>query len=269
MDFVAYLISKNIDNQKFESSDQALFSLWQQEFMLMNPKSFTAQKLFAINNVRRKYQLHMGAKPKEKAVVVEKTSTPTIAVPNDSSTKPKVVPSFKKPAIQNPEAIENKEVATNTVSTINIETNNEQTSESTKKPAFKPVFKRPVPTEKTNTPETTSTVDATETGADTSPKKSVAKPVFKRPENTESSPINAPEEKPDEVTNTEQPIKKVAAKPIFKRPEAKAQEVTQAEAVASTQNIAAPQESTPTEEKPNTETPAKKAMPRPVFKRPE
>ncbi|HTF81004.1 MAG TPA: hypothetical protein VL947_04750, partial [Cytophagales bacterium] len=69
MDFAAYLVSKNIDNQKFADTDKALFDQWEREFMQMNPKSFTLQKLFKINEVRRKYQLHMGAKPKDKPLV--------------------------------------------------------------------------------------------------------------------------------------------------------------------------------------------------------
>lgn len=64
MDFVAYLTSKNIDSQKFKNTEEKLFSVWEHEFEQMHPNSFTSQKLFVLNDVRKKYQLHIGAKPK-------------------------------------------------------------------------------------------------------------------------------------------------------------------------------------------------------------
>lgn len=255
MDFAAYLISKNIDNQKFESSDQALYNLWQQEFMLMSPKSFTAQKLFAINSVRRKYQLHLGAKPKEKASVVEKATPPTSNTPSDTSTKPKIVPSFKKPTLQSQEAHEPKEVITNKVSTLNVETDNDLSSESTTKPAAKPLFKRPTAIEVTNTGESVDAPEDTQPISDSAPKKGIAKPVFKRPENTD-----LPASKPTELEDTTgEPIKKAAAKPVFKRPEVKTQEASQTAPVDQDSISAVPTENIV----------EKKPAPKPLFKRPE
>lgn len=56
-DFEEYLKSKNIDSELFKSSEPAVFKEWEKEFEILHPESFTAQKKFIINAVRRKYQL--------------------------------------------------------------------------------------------------------------------------------------------------------------------------------------------------------------------
>ena len=79
MDFMTYLRSKKIDDQKFRSKEPELFRELREQYDQMHPGSFTAQKLFLINPIRRKYQLN------------EKSA--------DELTKPKVAmrPKFKKP----------------------------------------------------------------------------------------------------------------------------------------------------------------------------
>jgi hypothetical protein len=57
MEFEAYLISKKIDSKYFENTEKALFDLWKKEFELMHESSFTDQKRFEINKIRRKYKL--------------------------------------------------------------------------------------------------------------------------------------------------------------------------------------------------------------------
>jgi hypothetical protein len=57
VEFEDYLISKNIDAYLFKSAEPAVFQEWKEEFKVMHPESFTTQKKFKINPIRRKYQL--------------------------------------------------------------------------------------------------------------------------------------------------------------------------------------------------------------------
>jgi hypothetical protein len=56
MTFNDYLISKKIDVAQFRQAEASLFGDWQCLFSQMHPESFTAQKKFLINKIRRKYQ---------------------------------------------------------------------------------------------------------------------------------------------------------------------------------------------------------------------
>jgi len=55
MNFEEYLISKKIDSQAFRAAEPALWNEWNGLFEAMSPASFTAQKLYLINPLRRKY----------------------------------------------------------------------------------------------------------------------------------------------------------------------------------------------------------------------
>ena len=57
MTFEEYLISKKIDSQAFRAAEPALWNEWNGLFEAMSPASFTAQKLYLINPLRRKYLL--------------------------------------------------------------------------------------------------------------------------------------------------------------------------------------------------------------------
>ena len=57
MDFEAYLISKKIDSAEFLKAEPDTWKTWKIEFDQMHPASFTAQKLYLINPIRRKYLL--------------------------------------------------------------------------------------------------------------------------------------------------------------------------------------------------------------------
>ncbi len=54
-DFVEYLKSKKIDPKKFEDGDRDSFDQFKELFDQVHPSSFTQQKLFLINRIRRKY----------------------------------------------------------------------------------------------------------------------------------------------------------------------------------------------------------------------
>ncbi|PIB36753.1 hypothetical protein BFP72_15770 [Reichenbachiella sp. 5M10] len=53
--FESYLISKKIDSAKFKLAEQSLYEALASDFEQMHPDSFTQQKLFLINPLRRKY----------------------------------------------------------------------------------------------------------------------------------------------------------------------------------------------------------------------
>lgn len=56
MTFAEYLLSKKIDEKKFQAAEPQRFEEWKHLFEQMHPESFTAQKKFLINPIRRKYQ---------------------------------------------------------------------------------------------------------------------------------------------------------------------------------------------------------------------
>jgi len=85
VDFEAYLISKKIDSAEFLKAEPDMWKSWKIEFDQMHPASFTAQKLYLINPIRRKYLL------KEEFA--------------------KVAPPIEAPAVQQNETPADKEVA--------------------------------------------------------------------------------------------------------------------------------------------------------------
>lgn len=50
-----YLTSKKINPALFRQAEPAQYEEWQREFVQMHPESFTAQKKFLLNDIRRKY----------------------------------------------------------------------------------------------------------------------------------------------------------------------------------------------------------------------
>jgi hypothetical protein len=55
--FEEYLVSKKIDASAFKNAEPARWSEWEMEFGQVHPNSFTQQKLYLINPIRRKYPL--------------------------------------------------------------------------------------------------------------------------------------------------------------------------------------------------------------------
>ncbi len=89
MDFNEYLISKKIDPDKLKSGEKELYHNFHNLFAEMHPDSFTNQKLFLINQLRRKYILE------EQQDVIEK--------PKPKKMKPKM-PVKGKPKPQIPKS---------------------------------------------------------------------------------------------------------------------------------------------------------------------
>mgnify|MGYP001369642803 CR=1 FL=1 len=82
MNWKEYLIAKKIDPDRFKSGENRLYREFDLLFSQMHPDSFTAQKLFLINKLRRKYKLE---KPVEKLVETKAKKV-----------KPKMMPRIKK-----------------------------------------------------------------------------------------------------------------------------------------------------------------------------
>lgn len=90
MDFIAYCYSKKIDVSQFQSSEPARFAEWEYIFNQAGATSFTQQKLFLINDVRRRY--------KYVAPIVESKTEMDIKPAGSQTTAPKPAgfkPKFK------------------------------------------------------------------------------------------------------------------------------------------------------------------------------
>jgi hypothetical protein len=57
MNFEEYLLGKKIDPAAFRQHEAERFQEWQNLYEQLHPESFTAQKKFLINEIRRKYLL--------------------------------------------------------------------------------------------------------------------------------------------------------------------------------------------------------------------
>jgi len=55
--FEEYLITKKINTSAFKKAEPTRWSEWEKEFTQIHPNSFTTQKLYLINPIRRKYPL--------------------------------------------------------------------------------------------------------------------------------------------------------------------------------------------------------------------
>lgn len=76
MNLRAYLIGKKIDPVLFKKSEPDRYRTFNVQFSQMHPDSFTSQKLFLINKLRRKYKLEK--EPDEKVVAKPKMLKPKI-----------------------------------------------------------------------------------------------------------------------------------------------------------------------------------------------
>lgn len=182
MNFEDYLLTKKIDSGVFRQEEPALWDTWKEEFDQMHPNSFTAQKLYLINPVRRKYPA------KETAVtssVMQKAVTPPEepSKENPEAPKPPAKPVLAKPAFKPKMPVPSIPSQQQTTS---------QTGEDTEAPkaaSVKPVMARPVIKPKPpqdNVPASDSASAKTESSGDPietppPPPKPLAKPVMPRP----------------------------------------------------------------------------------------
>lgn len=85
MNFQEYLLSKRIDSEAFKASEGELWENWRKEFEMISAVGFTAQKLFLINPIRRKYT----AKPAEKTTAAAPPPQAPAASPTMQTESPK------------------------------------------------------------------------------------------------------------------------------------------------------------------------------------
>lgn len=95
MSWEEYLKSKKIDSVDFKKNQSELWHEWKVLFEQVHPNSFTAQKLYLINPIRRKFQLKSEDKSTLKGDDQLNISKPKVVKPKMS--KPK--PVFKKPKL--------------------------------------------------------------------------------------------------------------------------------------------------------------------------
>ncbi len=84
MNFEEYLVSKKIDGTALRAAEPNVWNDWNALFEEMSPASFTAQKLYLINSIRRKYLLKV-----TEPAPVAKTTSPAAARPM-MKPKPKI-----------------------------------------------------------------------------------------------------------------------------------------------------------------------------------
>jgi len=87
VNFEAYLISKKIDSEAFKQAEGSLWLAWQTEFEQLHPNSFTSQKLYLINPIRRKYPLKVDFKPTVERIAI-RNSKPETANPKPETSEP-------------------------------------------------------------------------------------------------------------------------------------------------------------------------------------
>jgi hypothetical protein len=101
VNFEEYLISKKIDSTAFLGAEPERWKTWRDEFEQVHPNSFTAQKLYLINPLRRKYLLR--EIPKEHAPGDGQPSVKSAESTANPESPPKVTPAANpKPAIPRP-----------------------------------------------------------------------------------------------------------------------------------------------------------------------
>lgn len=82
MEFDEYLKGKKIDPAKFKQAESSQYAAFERIFNQIHPESFTQQKLFLINKIRRAYKL-------EDKEEVEKTIAKPAMRPKIKPLKPK------------------------------------------------------------------------------------------------------------------------------------------------------------------------------------
>ena len=152
MDFKQYLASKRINAQKFAAEKAVQYTAWEKAFEQMSPDSFTSQKKFLINKIRRAYWLEQVA---EEVKEVKKVAAKPVMKPKPAGAPKPVI----KPKVEQGE--EPKKTVAKPVMKPKIPGTKKETE--TTKPALKPVMKPKIPSTKSDEAE----------------KKSIAKPVMK------------------------------------------------------------------------------------------
>jgi hypothetical protein len=105
VNFDVYLVSKKIDSDAFKQAEKDLWLSWQVEFEQLHPNSFTAQKLYLINPVRRKYPLKVEIKKEVVEVKNQEQPETSLKEPGTLNLEPETTepkPQSSKPVIPRP-----------------------------------------------------------------------------------------------------------------------------------------------------------------------
>jgi hypothetical protein len=100
VNFEEYLSSKKIDSHAFRAAEESLWESWRKEFEEISPVAFTAQKLFLINPIRRKYQAKTIEKTPENRSPISESSQ--IQKTDEELSVDKEKPALKKPVVPRP-----------------------------------------------------------------------------------------------------------------------------------------------------------------------
>jgi hypothetical protein len=76
--FDEYLIKKKIDRAAFQKADPQRFEIWQNLFGKISEQSFTVQKLYLINAIRRKFPLAHVEDPDKPSTLAPTKSKPVV-----------------------------------------------------------------------------------------------------------------------------------------------------------------------------------------------
>lgn len=95
MTFEEYLASKKIDGAAFQAAEPDRWAEWKKLFEHVSPASFTSQKLYLINPVRRKYTLKVSTLPAASEPKALASDSQVVQTPPTSSPKPAAKPVFK------------------------------------------------------------------------------------------------------------------------------------------------------------------------------
>lgn len=99
MNFEEYLKSKKIDSSAFRLGEPDIWESWKAEFEQISPISFTAQKLYLINPIRRKYLLPSSSL---EANPVNTQATVSATIPEQKAEEESPKPPVARPAVAKP-----------------------------------------------------------------------------------------------------------------------------------------------------------------------
>lgn len=80
-EFEEYLVNKKISTEAFRKAEPELWEEWSILFTKVHPNSFTQQKLFLINAVRRRFPLENNAETEQEKTVTQAKPKPKFKIP--------------------------------------------------------------------------------------------------------------------------------------------------------------------------------------------
>lgn len=200
-EFDSYLKNKKIDPEAFKANESETYYDFRDQFLQLHPDSFTMQKLFYINILRRKY--HYAKKDDVKTNISSPRPKPVVAKAapkreeDESSRKPSkpvVRPKMSKPVIGAKKTDDDEELKKPAKQrpvirpkVISAERKGTEGAEKTNSGKSKPVIKRPVVKPKADTTDKKERQQDSQEKSDggKAMKKPVVKPRIPKPKKEE------------------------------------------------------------------------------------